>query len=242
MYTVNEVRRQWEASSDATGGETAPDLDHGPLATVGSLHLPLRQAVLDALRASIIDGTYAHGERLVEEEIAARYDVSRNPIREALHALSVEGFVVLEPRRGARVATMDARRARDLFEVRAPLEGLVARLAAERRTDTQLGQLRRVLGVGNAAVAAGRIDDLPALNTEFHTTLAAAADNELLASTLARLSDIIRWVYAARIQRRSQRSWCEHAGIVEAVAAGDGARAERCGFDHIVAAAAAYED
>ncbi|MEJ7720587.1 MAG: FCD domain-containing protein [Ilumatobacteraceae bacterium] len=96
--------------------------------------------------------------------------------------------------------------------------------------------------VGNAAVAAGRIDDLPALNTEFHTTLAAAADNELLASTLARLSDIIRWVYAARIQRRSQRSWCEHAGIVEAVAAGDGARAERCGFDHIVAAAAAYED
>jgi len=197
---------------------------------------------LDALRASIIDGTYAHGERLVEEEIAARYDVSRNPIREALHALSVEGFVVLEPRRGARVATMDARRAGDLFEVRAPLEGLVARLAAERRTDTQLGQLRRVLGVGNAAVAAGRIDDLPALNTEFHTTLAAAADNELLASTLARLSDIIRWVYAARIQRRSQRSWCEHAGIVEAVAAGDGARAERCGFDHIVAAAAAYED
>ncbi|MBA3802336.1 MAG: GntR family transcriptional regulator, partial [Acidimicrobiia bacterium] len=77
------MRRQWEASSGATGGETAPDLDHGPLATVGSLHLPLRQAVLDALRASIIDGTYAHGERLVEEEIAARYDVSRNPIREA---------------------------------------------------------------------------------------------------------------------------------------------------------------
>ena len=242
MYTVNEVRRQWEASTDAATSETALDLDQRPLATVGSLHLPLRQAVLDALRTSIIDGTYAYGERLVEEEIATRFDVSRNPIREALHALSVEGFVVLEPRRGARVATMDTRRARDLFEVRAPLEGLVAHLAADRRTHAQLARLRSVLEAGNAAVAAGRIDDLPALNTEFHTTLAAAADNQLLASTLGRLSDIIRWVYAARIQRRSQRSWCEHAGIVEAVAAGDGARAERCGFDHIVAAAAAYED
>lgn len=217
-------------------------VDARPATTVGALHLPLRQAVLDALRSAIIDGTYLPGERLVEEEIAARFDVSRNPTREALHALSVEGFVEIEPRRGARVATMNARRAGELFEVRAPLEGLVARLAAQRRTPADLVHLRDVLGAGTAAAAEGRLDELPALNTEFHTSLAVAAGNELLAGTLARLSDIIRWVYAARISKRSTRSWDEHAAIVAAVADRDAERAERRGAEHISAAAAAYED
>jgi DNA-binding GntR family transcriptional regulator len=232
---VNNVARQWEMSPEQV-------VDARPATTVGALHLPLRQAVLDALRSAIIDGTYLPGERLVEEEIAARFDVSRNPTREALHALSVEGFVEIEPRRGARVATMNARRAGELFEVRAPLEGLVARLAAQRRTPADLVHLRDVLGAGTAAAAEGRLDELPALNTEFHMSLAAAAGNELLAGTLARLSDIIRWVYAARISMRSTRSWDEHAAIVAAVADRDAERAERCGAEHISAAAAAYED
>jgi DNA-binding GntR family transcriptional regulator len=232
---VNNVARQWEMSPEQV-------VDARPATTVGALHLPLRQAVLDALRSAIIDGTYLPGERLVEEEIAARFDVSRNPTREALHALSVEGFVEIEPRRGARVATMNARRAGELFEVRAPLEGLVARLAAQRRTPADLVHLRDVLGAGTAAAAEGRLDELPALNTEFHMSLAAAAGNELLAGTLARLSDIIRWVYAARISMRSTRSWDEHAAIVAAVADRDAERAERRGAEHISAAAAAYED
>ncbi len=219
----------------------APGDDAPPAGTVGALHLPLRQAVLDALRTAIIDGTYLPGERLVEEEIAARFDVSRNPTREALHALSVEGFVEIEPRRGARVATMSAQRAGELFEVRAPLEGLVARLAAQRRTPADLARLHEVVGAGKAAAAEGRLEELPALNTEFHTSLAVAAGNELLASTLARLSDIIRWVYAARISKRSTRSWDEHAAILAAVADCDAERAERCGAEHISAAAAAYQ-
>ena len=95
--------------------------------TLGARHLPLSQAVVDELRAAIIGGAYAQGERLVEEEVAARFDVSRNPIREALHTLSTEGFVVVEPRRGARVASVTAQQARELFELRTPLEGVVAR-------------------------------------------------------------------------------------------------------------------
>ena len=207
---------------------------------VGALHQPLRSAVLDALRTAIIRGDYLPGDRLVEEEIAARFDVSRNPIRDALHALALEGFVAVEPRRGARVATIDARRARELFEVRGPLEGLVARLAAERRTPAQLAVLREVVARGQQAVIDGRLDELPGLNTEFHAALAAAADNELLAGTLGRLSDIIRWVYAARISQRSERSWAEHEAIVDAVAAQDPELAHQCGTTHIAQASAAY--
>jgi DNA-binding GntR family transcriptional regulator len=204
------------------------------------MHRGLRETVQDALRTAIIEGTYAQGERLIEEEIAIRFDVSRNPIREALHALAVDGFVVVEPRRGARVATIDARRTRELFEVRAPLEGLVARLAATRRTTEQLRELRTVTEQGIRAAEEGRLEELPRLNTEFHGRLAAAANNELLAGTLARLSDIIRWVYAAHIRERSTMSWVEHAAIVDAVEAEDPERAERCGAGHISAAAAVY--
>jgi DNA-binding GntR family transcriptional regulator len=209
--------------------------------TVGARHLPLSQAVVDELRAAIIGGAYAQGERLVEEEVAARFDVSRNPIREALRALSTEGFVVIEPRRGARVATMDGDSARELFELRAPLEGLVAGLAAQRRSPAHLARLGEIVAAGRQAIAEDRLHDLPLLNTEFHEALAEAAGNELLRSTLGRLSDIIRWLYAARISRRSTKSWDEHAAIVDAVAAGDVPRAQRCGEQHIAAAAAAYQ-
>ncbi|WP_116997568.1 GntR family transcriptional regulator [Desertimonas flava] len=209
--------------------------------TIGSRHLNLGQAVLDELRTAIIGGLYPQGARLVEEEIAARFDVSRNPIRDALRTLSTEGFVVIEPRRGARVATVDARNARDLFEVRRPLEGLVAGLAALRATPADVDALRDVVRRGAAAVEAGRLETLPALNTEFHGALAVAADNQLLAAMLGRLSDIIRWIYASRIRERSHQSWAEHADIVEAIAAGDATTAERLGIEHITRALGAYE-
>jgi DNA-binding GntR family transcriptional regulator len=225
------MARQWH------GGASA---GIAPL-TVGARHLPLSQAVVDELRAAIIGGAYAQGERLVEEEVAARFDVSRNPIREALRALSTEGFVVIEPRRGARVATVDGDRAGELFELRAPLEGLVAGLAAQRRSPAHLARLGEVVAAGRRAIAEDRLQDLPPLNTEFHEALAEAAGNELLRSTLGRLSDIIRWLYAARISQRSTKSWDEHAAIVVAVADGDVARAQRCGEQHIAAAAAAYQ-
>jgi DNA-binding GntR family transcriptional regulator len=210
------------------------------VATVGSRHLPLSRAVVDALRAGIIGGDYAQGERLVEEEIAARFDVSRNPIREALRTLSIEGFVVIEPRRGARVASIDGARARELFELREPLEGLVAGLAAARRRPEHVARLVEIVDAGRAAAAEQRLAELPGLNTEFHETLAVAAGNELLHSTLSRLSDLIRWVYAARISQRSTTSWDEHTAIVDAIADGDVERARRCGEAHIAAAADAY--
>jgi DNA-binding GntR family transcriptional regulator len=228
---VDKVARQW--GTVASGGTAGAE-------SVGAQHVPLREAVLEALRQAIISGEYAPNERLREEDIAARFDVSRNPIREALHVLSLEGFVIVEPRRGARVATIDDRRARELFELRAPLEGLVARLAAERRTDEQLRALRRIVARGLDAATAGQLDELPRLNTEFHGLLAAAADNELLASTLGRLSDVIRWVYAARIRSRSTTSWREHEAIIDAVEARDPELAHRRGTGHIAAAAAVY--
>jgi DNA-binding GntR family transcriptional regulator len=212
------------------------------IAPVGARHRPLRHAVHDEVRARIITGTYAQGERLYEEQIATDLGVSRNPVREALQALAQEGFVELLPRRGARVAVVPVRRAAELFEVRGALEGLVARLAASRSTAVDVEALRDVVRRGKHAVERGDLASLPALNTELHRRLSDAAGNELLATTLERLADIIEWVYTKRLALRGARSWEEHDAIVEAIADGDPDKADIAACAHIANARAAYVD
>lgn len=201
---------------------------------------PLRDGVVHQLRQAIVSGRFEPGERLFEDQIADELEVSRNPVREALQALAREGFVELAPRRGARVATISGLRVQELFEVRESLEGLVARLAATRRTDSQLAEMQTLVAVGSVAAEEGRLDELPDLNTRFHELLSAAAHNELLADQLHRLRHLIEWIYARRISERSARSWFEHVGIVEALAAGDEELAFERACAHIANARTAY--
>jgi DNA-binding GntR family transcriptional regulator len=210
--------------------------------SVGDAHLPLRHAVLEALRDRIIAGDWSPGERLYEDQIASELDVSRNPVREALQALAAEGFVELEPRRGARVAIMPPERVHELFEVREALEGLVASLAAVRRSDADIAVLRAVTVEGELAARGDDLAQLPALNTRFHEALANAACNQMLRDTIERLRHLIEWIYSQRMKGRAPQSWSEHAEIVDAIAAGDGEAAERAARNHIARARAAYLD
>lgn len=214
--------------------------DPGGSPTLGVMHTPLRHAVTDAIRDRIIDGAYSPGSRLYEESVATELGVSRNPIREAFQVLAAEGFVVLEPRRGASVASIDARRAAEIFEVRAVLEGLMAQLAAARRTDDDIVELRAIVAEGQDAGDAGELSRLPQLNTRFHEHLALMAGNELLATMLSQVSGIVRWIYAERIERRVLGSWHEHTLICEAVAAGDPDRARELAIGHVDSARRAY--
>ncbi|MGH9212749.1 MAG: GntR family transcriptional regulator [Acidimicrobiales bacterium] len=220
-------------------GHAAPRAS-GVVRPIGRIHQPLREAVQDAIRTAIVAGRYPPGERLLEDQLAQELDVSRNPVREALQALATEGFVAIEPRRGARVASISTERAGELFAVREVLEGLAARLAAEHRTPQQLSELQAVVEEGAGRVAAGQLGDLPELNNRFHVTLHSAAANAMLTDVLARLSPVITWVYARRIAERSTNSWSEHAAIVDAIAASDGDLAHRRACEHIASARAAY--
>lgn len=209
-------------------------------AKLGRRHQPLATAVLNTLREAIVGGVYSPGQRLVEEDLALELEVSRGPIREALHLLAVEGFVEIEPRRGAKVAVFTRKQADDLFVMRLTLEGLVARLAAERRTDEQLDHLRTVCEEGLDAATQARTEDLPALNTAFHAALADAADNTLLAEQLSTMSTMIQWAYAKRIRERLTDSWIEHRTIVDAIAARDTVAAETAAQNHVRNAWVAY--
>ena len=97
--------------------------------SVGQTSLPLSVAeqIADQLSASIIEGHYEQGERLLEQEISASFGVSRGPIREALRILEKEGLVEIVRRRGARVTNLSIAEINDIFEIRAVLLGLAAR-------------------------------------------------------------------------------------------------------------------
>jgi DNA-binding GntR family transcriptional regulator len=138
------------------------------------------------------------------------------------------------------VAQISQERAAQLFEVRESLEGLSARLAATRRSATQLTELQRVVAEGQTQADAGALEQLPQLNRRFHEVLVAASGNLILAEMLGRLSPVIAWIYSRRITQRSRTSWREHERIVEAVADQDGGRAFELASAHIANARAAY--
>lgn len=208
--------------------------------TIGTSHTNLRDAVLNAIRHRIQDGSYKPGTRLQEEVLASDLEVSRNPVREALQTLAREGFVVIEPRRGARVASIDAERAAELFEVRRALERLVAELAAVKGTPDQRSALDRIVNDGRTAVGQRRLEQLPMLNTEFHAQLSRMAQNSILEETLDRLSGIIRWIYTDRLSDRLMDSWDEHFAIAQAIIAGDATSAGVLAAEHVTSARDAF--
>jgi DNA-binding GntR family transcriptional regulator len=134
--------------------------------------------VVDRVRGLILGGTYATGDRLGEVELAAALGVSRTPIREALRLLASEGLVELTPNKGARVVAWSATELEEIFALRAQVEGLAARRAAERVTPEELDQLERLAMEHSRATAAGPERDLDRvyeLNGLFHAGVVRAA-------------------------------------------------------------------
>ena len=104
-------------------------------------YLPLRDVVFNTLRQAIITGEFAPGERLMEISLANRLGVSRTPVREALRQLELEGLVRIIPNRGAFVEGITKEDVKDIYEIRARLEGLCAKWAADRITKDQIAEL-----------------------------------------------------------------------------------------------------
>lgn len=129
------------------------------------------------LRNDIVSGVLPFGSRLIIEDLAIRYGVSHMPIREALRVLHGEGLVVIEPNRGARVRPIYRGFIEDVFDVRCAIETMLARRAAERRTELHLQQLRAAAARLEAMVVAGEFASVPLANREFHTVINDAAGN-----------------------------------------------------------------
>ena len=192
--------------------------------------------VHDALRAAILDGLIAPGERLRAEALAARFGTSRTPIREALLMLEREGMVLVEPNRGAVVRPFDPADLIDLYEVRALIEPHAALRAAGRISEPalqRLGELCR-LAERHGATVPEQIE----LNEEFHALVVAAAESPRLESALRGVAGIpraFRSAFWADARQRQESLFC-HRELVRALEVRQGDLAEAVMRMHILGA------
>lgn len=192
-------------------------------------------ALRDRIEEAILTGAFTPGQRLDEVTLAARYEVSRTPVREALRQLEAMELVEIQPHRGAFVKVIAFPEMMQMFEVMAELEGMCARLAARRCTPAQLQRLEEAHQACAATVAAGDADEYYYANEIFHKMLYAASGNTFLAkmatSLQTRLKPFRR--LQLRVPGRMQSSSAEHGSIVEALRKGDALSAEQLAESHV---------
>lgn len=222
-----------EAASDKPAADAVGASPDENWTDIGAAHQSLHGAVMDSLRQAILQGRFKPGERLTEAGLAEIFDVSRNPIREALRALEVEGFIEKHPRRGARVRLLSDEEADEIIEARAELEGINARNAAKRCNDESRPALQKLLSDGNEALERGDQDTLKQLNQQFHGMVADVGRNRYLADYIRSLRERTLWLFAAVPGERVVATWREHAGILDAVISGDAELAALLAARHV---------
>ena len=174
-----------------------------------------------AIRDLIVTLKLAPGSLIDERRLIGSLGIGRTPIREALRRLAQENLVEVFPRRGMFVTGVDARDLAHISEVREALEPAAARLAAERATGAERGELRGLL----AEIGGG--GDLMQLDERVHRGVYRAAHNDYLEATLGRYYVLALriWMLALDRARELEAAVEEHRDLLEAIVGGDGARA-----------------
>jgi len=197
----------------------------------------LGDAVADILRRAILDGSLKPGQKLHENALARQLAVSRSPIREALIRLERERLVDGRLNRSAVVRRPSPEEIRQIYTIRAALEGIAARWAAEKATPALVAQLKRKAEDLNRATLAGATDATVGPAVAFHSAIAEAAGSVELQALLQSLCNQIQLVMAAGLasltRRRAAEIHAEHLALIAAIAKRDGNRAERLATAHV---------
>lgn len=203
--------------------------DRGPVVVQ-----PASEEVYRVLRRMILNGELREEGQLVERRLARQMNVSRTPVREALRKLEAEGLVERAPYRGLVVADLKSEDVAEISQVREVLEGLAARLAADRRTKAQVKSLRTLVTRMEKAQAAEDVEAFGRLHLRFHDALSEVAGSPRLYGLLSGLREYLA-VAALGYQNvgRTEQACEEHRIIVECIASGDPAGAETATREHI---------
>lgn len=192
--------------------------------------------VVDTVREIILNGEFSPGEHLVQEVLADRLGVSRTPLREALRVLEEEGLIVLSDNQGVCVVPVTYSMARDYYFVRESLDGLAARLAAQRGNEQDFDDLETILKQMTDYVKVWNPDAWLRTNLAFHSAVSSAAHNDILARHLDGVIQVSARLFFPTIhihRDRAQEALREHCDIVDAIRQRDGSRAEALARLHI---------
>jgi len=206
-----------------------PALTNTPILSGVPANATLTTRMHELLETAIIAGDLKPGERIHADLLAAQYGMSRIPVREALRSLHEAGWVDIKPRHGVHVRERTARELDELFEFRAHVEGLVARWAAERRTETDLRHLAAVVQANRATVG----DHAAGAASNFYAALRQAAQNTVLAATSASLEKRARF-YFFTVAHELGEDWLHiHEQLLEHVRGQQPQAAESVARNHI---------
>jgi DNA-binding GntR family transcriptional regulator len=203
-----------------------------------------RHAAESALRAAITDGDLLPGARLVEADLVAMLGVSRGNIRLAIDALAAEGLVERIQNKGARVRVVSTEEAIAITECRMPLEGLLARKAAERVTDTEADRLRAHLHTMTAAVDSGDVLKYSDLIQQLHGMVGDISRHPIAADLVGRLqAQLVRHQFQLSLRPgRPRVSLGELTALVEAIVDRAPDRAEAAAVTHFRSVIAALSE
>ncbi|MFI6350301.1 GntR family transcriptional regulator [Streptomyces sp. NPDC050560] len=184
--------------------------------------------LVDRVRLAIAHGELLPGQHLVENDLAAMFDVSRGAVRSALVVLDADGLITRSPNRGARVRPISLAEAVEITELRAVIEGMCAAKAAQRATASERAELRRVEDAMRAAVQAGNAPEYGRLSEAVHETIRQIAGQATAIDMLDRLRyRSVRYQFSvARLPGRAGQGAEEHSAVVRAVVAGKPDEAE----------------
>ena len=207
-----------------------------PPSTLRPLEAPrsLAEDAADRIREQILNGGFKQGEHLVEAKIAEQLNISRGPVREAFKLLRAEGLLNEEPRRGTFVVSLSADDVREIYGLRAALEGRAARLIARAHDPATIEQLRTLADAIDKAVATGDAAAVSRADLAFHEGLCALCGNSRILEVFDRYVPTLRALL--RLDERVLRSLDEvsnqHRPFVEAIEAGEEETAARLLAEH----------
>jgi len=214
VYSMRSTDEQ-NFSHSAAGREVNKTLE------ISGDYRTIQQLVTEKIRNAILSGLFKPNERLNQTELAAKFNVSRIPTREALRILEAEGLVTYFPHRGAVVSMMSPEEIEEVYEIRIVLEASAAQRAVKRMTDAQIQQVRRIQ---EKMVKAKDVDAWIGLNDLLHQSIYKPSGWSRLVSVIEMLRNLTTPYVRAYVADRSDRQGAdgEHAEIVAALEARDG--------------------
>jgi DNA-binding GntR family transcriptional regulator len=203
-------------------------------------HPRMKEGIVDHLRRAILEGKLAPGTVLRQEHLARQLHVSRTPLREALIALEREGFISIAPSGAASVVSLDARDALEILDLREMVDGLAARLLAQRGLSAELDRELTALAKTMRTIAARDQHRYLVANADFHVKIVEATGHARLQQfiPLVRMSAQVVYIRLQNQGRRLTHSAGEHTRVLDAIRAGDAEAAERLAREHVRNAAA----
>lgn len=200
------------AEADTLGQPSSqPPLDSSPRES---------DRIYTLLRAMAIRFEPSPGKRLTETDIAARFGVSRTPVREALNRLAKEGLLIVDEHKHFVVRSLDAKECFDLYELRMVLEGASLRLAAERASDQELNALLEMAQRFNKAPASCTTERVVEMDEQFHERIALLSRNSELLQSIRSINARIHFIRLVDLEKRPRsRSLGDHVIVAKALKA-----------------------